>query len=332
MLDQSLLAVIFIALMGLSILLYAILDGYDLGVGMLIPLDDDAQSDTMIASIGPFWDANETWLVLAVGLMLIAFPAAHSMVLKALYLPAVVLLIGLIMRGVAFDFRAKAVFSHKPTWNKVFKFGSLIASLSQGYMLGLYIMAFEQTWQAYAFACLSALGVAAAYSFIGACWLVMKTEHQLQQRAIVWAKKTGVISFVGILLVSVVNLSLDATIFAKWFSWPNGVWLLPLPIICGLLFSFTFVSLKRLTIHPTLACWHPFVATVGIFSLSFFALGFSFFPDIVPGKLTIWQAVAAPESLSFLFWGAIVVIPTILLYTAFSYRVFWGKVQDLKYY
>ena len=330
MLDQSLLAIIFVGLMGLSILLYAILDGYDLGVGMLIPLDDDKESDTMIASIGPSWDANETWLVLAVGLMLIAFPAAHSMVLKALYLPAVVLLIGLIMRGVAFDFRAKAVFSHKPTWNKVFKFGSLIASLSQGYMLGLYIMAFEQTWQAYAFACLSAFGVSAAYCFIGATWLVMKTEHQLQQRAIGWAKKASLISLVGILAVSFVNLALKPEIFAKWFNWPNGLWLLPLPIICGLLFILCYLHLTRLALDPEKSCWQPFVAVVAIFCISFFALGFSFFPDIVPSKLTIWQAVAAPESLSFLFWGAIVVIPTILLYTAYSYRVFWGKVQDLK--
>jgi cytochrome d ubiquinol oxidase subunit II len=145
MFEANTLAVIFIGLMGLSVLLYAVLDGYDLGVGILLPLSKDEDSDTMIASIGPFWDANETWLVLAIGLLLIAFPAAHSIIFKELYLPTAVLLISLVLRGVAFDFRAKAAFSHKPTWNKVFKIGSLLAALSQGYMLGMYVMGFENS-------------------------------------------------------------------------------------------------------------------------------------------------------------------------------------------
>lgn len=332
MLDQHTLAIIFVGLMGLSVLLYAILDGYDLGVGMLIPLNNEKQADTMIASIGPFWDANETWLVLAIGLMLIAFPTAHSVVFKALYLPTVILLIGLIMRGIAFDFRVKAAFSHRPTWNKVFKFGSLVASLSQGYMLGQYVMAFEPSWQTFAFSCLSAFGVAAAYCYIGACWLVMKAEDELQQKAIAWAKRSAVICFAGITVVSAVNLMLDASIFNKWFNLSNNGWLMLLPMACLVCFVVNFISLKRLANKPNVGCWQPFLAAVGIFSVSFFALGFSFFPYIVPNQLTIWQAVSAPESLNFIFWGAIIVIPTILMYTAYSYRVFWGKVRELRYY
>ena len=186
MMDAYWLAIIFIGLMGLSVLVYAILDGYDLGVGILLPMGeaDEAQRDTMIASIGPFWDANETWLVLAVGIMLIAFPAAHSVVLFHLYIPVAIMLIGLMMRGVAFDFRAKAALDHKLAWDRTFKAGSLLTTLAQGYMLGLYVMGFEASLSAHWFALLSGLGVTLAYSYIGAAWLIMKTEGELQKRAV----------------------------------------------------------------------------------------------------------------------------------------------------
>lgn len=332
MFDANTLAIIFVSLMGFSILLYAILDGYDLGVGVLLPLSQSDNSDTMIASIGPFWDANETWLVLAIGLLLIAFPSAHSYIFKELYLPTAVLLISLVLRGVAFDFRAKASFSHKPTWNKVFKYGSLLAATSQGYMLGMYIMGFESTFAAYSFSILSGLGVAAAYSYIGACWLIMKTEGELQKQTVVWAKKSGIVCFVGVIAVSLVNPIINPTVFIKWFSWPTTLYILPLPLLCFSLFIYSFVTLKHLPQQNDKGCWIPFAAAVGIFLLCFIGLAFSFFPYIVPGTLTIWQSAAAPESLSFLLWGAIVVVPVIFAYTAFSYRVFWGKVQALRYY
>jgi cytochrome d ubiquinol oxidase subunit II len=332
MFEANTLAAVFAALMGLSILLYAILDGYDLGVGILLPLEQAENSDTMIASIGPFWDANETWLVLAIGLLLIAFPAAHSYIFEALYLPTAVLLISLVLRGVAFDFRAKAAFSHKATWNKVFKFGSLTAALSQGYMLGMYVMGFDNSLAAYSFSLLSAFGVAAAYSYIGACWLVMKTEGNLQKQAVNWAKKAGWVCFVGVVLVSAVNPIINAEVYSKWFSWPIAAFILPLPIMCFILFLLSNQQLKHLPQDKDKGCWVPFFLTVLIFILCFAGLGFSFFPYIVPGKLTIWQTASAPESLSFLLWGAIVVIPVIAAYTAFSYRVFWGKVQELRYH
>jgi len=173
MLEDALLPHVFLALMGIAILAYAILDGYDLGVGMLLPAQDVQARDRMIASIGPFWDANETWLVLAVGILLIAFPQAHSLVLRELYLPAVFMLIGLILRGVAFDFRAKALTQYQRLWDSLFKLGSSLAALSQGYMLGLYVMGFQQGPAAQAFACLSALCVASAYAYIGGGWLVL---------------------------------------------------------------------------------------------------------------------------------------------------------------
>lgn len=332
MFEANTLAVIFVSLMALSILLYAILDGFDLGIGILLPLNQKDDSDTMIASIGPFWDANETWLVLAIGLLLIAFPAAHSYIFKELYLPTAVLLISLVLRGVAFDFRAKAAFSHKPTWNKVFKAGSLFAALSQGYMLGMYVMGFETTLAAYSFSLLSAFGVAAAYSYIGACWLIMKAEGDLQIQAINWAKKSGLICFLGVVAVSLVNPLINPDVYAKWFSWPNTLFILPLPLICFALFIFSYVQLKQLPKVNDKGCWRPFTAAVVIFALCFFGLAFSFFPYIVPNKLTIWQTAAAPESLSFLLWGTMIVVPVIFSYTAFSYRVFWGKVQELRYH
>lgn len=332
MFEANTLAVIFVSLMGLSILLYAVLDGYDLGVGILLPLAQKDNSDTMIASIGPFWDANETWLVLAIGLLLIAFPAAHSYIFKELYLPTVVLLISLVLRGVAFDFRAKAAFSHKPTWNRVFKIGSLLASMSQGYMLGMYVMGFESTLAAYSFSLLSAFGVAAAYSYIGACWLIMKTEGDLQIQAVNWAKKSGFICFSGIIAVSLINPIINPDVFTKWFAGPNMFFILPLPVLCFGLFIYSFKQLKLLPAINDKGCWKPFVAAVLIFSLCFIGLGVSFFPYIVPNKLTIWETAAAPESLSFILWGAIIVVPVIFSYTAFSYRVFWGKVRELRYH
>ncbi|MEP6506323.1 MAG: cytochrome d ubiquinol oxidase subunit II, partial [Betaproteobacteria bacterium] len=183
--DQSL-PVIFMVIMGLALLTYVILDGYDLGVGLLMPRATLAQKDTMIASIGPFWDANETWLVLGVGMLLIAFPKAHGMVLGALYMPVAFMLIGLILRGVAFDFRVKAQASHQAMWNRLFALGSAIASMAQGWMLGRYVTGLHDGWQFDAFAAAIALALPAAYVLLGACWLIMKTEGELQERAIAW--------------------------------------------------------------------------------------------------------------------------------------------------
>ncbi len=332
MFDQSTLAIIFASLMAFSTLVYAILDGYDLGVGILLPLNNPNDSDTMIASIGPFWDANETWLVLAVGLLLIAFPSAHSMIFKALYLPTVFMLIGLILRGVAFDFRAKAAFNHKATWNRAFKLGSFLASSAQGYMLGMYVMGFDLSTSSIVFALLSAIGVSSAYSFIGACWLIMKTEGELQQRAIRYAKRTLVISFIGIFLVSAANLLLDNSIYLRWLDSSFSLLLLVIPLSVILLFIYGWRAINTIETQQLSNEATPFLCCIAIFLLTFLGLAISFYPYIVPNQLTIWQAVSAAESLNFLLYGALFVIPAIVGYTIFSYWVFWGKVEDLRYY
>jgi len=325
------LPVAFVAMMGLAMFLYVVLDGYDLGVGILLRHADDAQKNTMIASIGPFWDANETWLVLGVGILLTAFPIAHGIILTALYLPVAIMLAGLILRGVAFDFRAKAHDKHKHLWDFAFCAGSIIASFAQGFMLGQYIVGFSYTLPHVLFSTLIGFCVIAGYALIGACWLIMKTENDLQKRAVKWARHALWFTALGVVLVSVATPLVSPRIFDKWFSLPNLFLLAPIPIVTGILFIGMVWLLRHLPQPGDRLCWLPFIGTIGINVLCFYGMAYSFFPYIVQDKLTIWQAAAAHDSLMFIFVGAIIVLPTILVYTAFSYRVFRGKVRELSY-
>jgi cytochrome bd ubiquinol oxidase subunit II len=331
--DATWLPVIFASLMGLSILVYVILDGYDLGVGILLGrAKNEEEADTMIASIGPFWDANETWLVLAVGLLLVAFPLAHGVILSALYLPVALMLIGLVLRGVAFKFRTKMTPENKRWWDIAFCGGSTLAALAQGYMLGLYIVGFERTVSNVGFAIVTALCLAAAYAFIGACWLVAKTDEDLQKKAVRWARQTIGPSLLGMMAVSAVTPLVSERIFDKWFSLPNILLLAPLPIMTFGVFVALWLLLKNMPLTEDRWSWAPFSGAIAIFVLGFQGLAFSFYPYVVPERLTIWQAASAPESLQVILIGTVFVLPTILAYTAFSYRVFRGKAGSLNYY
>jgi cytochrome d ubiquinol oxidase subunit II len=330
------LPVIFMAVMGLAMLAYGVLDGYDLGVGILLRSASDGDKDTMIASIGPFWDANETWLVLGVGILLTAFPLAHGVILGALYLPVAVMLLGLILRGVAFDFRVKARAAHKEWWNRAFFTGSLMAALSQGYMLGLYILGLDRSWTSVGFAALIALCLTAGYALLGATWLIMKTEGALQQQAVGWAKRALGFTAVGIVAISLATPLASENIFNKWFALPYVVLLAPIPLATALLFFIIARSLarlpKRLAEGNPYGDWVPFGCTVGIFLLAFYGLAYSLFPYLVMDRITIWQAASAPESLIIILGGALVVLPAIMGYTVFSYRVFRGKAKELSYH
>ena len=328
--DQTL-PLIFAALMGLSILIYVVLDGFDLGVGVLFPFANDEEKDIMVASIGPFWDANETWLVLAVGLLLVAFPAAHGQILTALYLPVAVMLIGLILRGVAFEFRVKAPLPWKRTWNYAFYAGSLMTSLSQGFMLGKYIIGLESTPATFAFAAVTAVFLTVGYSAIGAAWLILKTSGELQRKAVGWAKG-GIWGLVlGMGAVSLTSPLVSARIWDKWFSMPEMLFLAPLPLFSGALVVMLWLSLRHLPTRDDSWAWLPFAATIALFVLAFFGLAYSFYPYVVPEKLTIYEAASASESLFIILVGTCFVLPMILGYTALAYTVFRGKAQHLTY-
>jgi cytochrome bd ubiquinol oxidase subunit II len=322
---------IFAALMGVSILIYVILDGFDLGVGILFPFATPDERDRMVASIGPFWDANETWLVLAIGLLLVAFPVAHGAILSQLYLPVTIMLIGLILRGVAFEFRAKAPMGHKRAWDVAFWFGSVVTGLTQGFMLGMYVMGLAWTGWHIAFALLTGVFLTVAYSFIGAAWIILKADGALQAKAITWARDGlwGIVLGMG--AVSLATPLVSARIYDKWFSWPQMLWLSPLPIVSAVLIALVWWTLRRLPLENDRLSWLPFVATSALFMLGFAGMAYSFFPFVVPEAITIYEAAAAPESLWIILIGALIVMPMIAAYSAFSYFIFRGKATSLSY-
>lgn len=325
----------FMLVMGLAILAYVVLDGFDLGVGLLLPFADDAEKDRMIASIGPFWDANETWLVLGIGILLVAFPAAHGIVLGSLYLPVAAMLVGLTLRGVAFDFRVKAKADHKAGWNRAFFTGSLVAALAQGYMLGRVVTGFAQDAWSYAFAALIGVCLASGYALLGSTWLVIKTEDALQLKALRWGRLAVTQLAVGIAAVSVATPLVSERVYTKWFGIENLLVLWPIPAMTAALFFIVYRTLARLPLRLAAdnhyGDWVPFAATVGIFLLAFHGLAYSLFPYLVLDRLTIWDAASAPESLMFMFVGTVIVLPVIVGYSVFSYRVFGGKATSLSY-
>ncbi|WP_425085238.1 cytochrome d ubiquinol oxidase subunit II [Ruegeria profundi] len=321
----------FAALMGLSILVYVVLDGFDLGVGILFPFADEAEKDRMIASIGPFWDANETWLVLAIGILLVAFPTAHGVILTSLYLPVAIMLIGLILRGVAFEFRVKAPAHHKNGWDTAFFTGSLMTALAQGFMLGKYVMGLESTFGTWIFAAISAVFLAVGYSFIGACWVILKTDGALQQKAVDWAKGGIWGLIIGIASVSLATPWVSPRIFDKWFTFPEFFLLLPLPLMSGILIALLWYALRHLPTRNDSWAWFPFAASIVLFTLAFFGMSYSFYPYVVPEQLTIYEAASAPESLFIVLIGTVFVLPVIAGYTVMAYTIFRGKATELRY-
>ena len=324
------LPVIFMALMGISMLVYVISDGYDLGVGLLMPRATAEEKDVLIASIGPFWDANETWLVLGIGILLIAFPKAHGLVLTQLYLPVTLMLVGLTLRGVAFDFRVKAKSSAKPLWDRLFFAGSMLTALSQGWMLGRYISGFGEGWNYPVFAAAIAVALTAAYALLGAAWLVMKTEGDLQQKAIGWAKQAWAPVVVGMVLISLATPWVSATVRERWFALPEIIALMVIPLATGIALMTTRMVLDKAIVRTAL-CWLPFAALIAVFVLGFIGLAYSIYPFVVIDRLTIWEAASSTAALKVILVGVCISVPAIAAYTVFSYKVFWGKATALRY-
>jgi cytochrome d ubiquinol oxidase subunit II len=314
------LPLIFTALMGAAILAYVVLDGYDLGVGMLMPAASAEEQSVMVASIGPFWDANETWLVLGVGLLLVAFPAAHGVVLGALYLPVAAMLVGLMLRGVGFEMRVKAEGWHRELWNWLFWAGSFLASFAQGLMLGRYITGFASGFGYWLFALVVAAAVCGGYVLLGSTWLALRCEGELRTKAVAWARWGLMWVALAVALVSIVTPLASETVRQKWFSFPNIVFLSPLPLLTLLSGVFVWKTLGK-------SDWKPFAGAVAIYVLAFLGLAYSLFPYVVMDRLTIWEAAAHPSALKFVLAGTLIVLPFIVGYTFYVYRVFAGKTR-----
>ena len=321
---------IWAALMGVAVAFYVILDGFDLGIGILFPFaKNDAERDRMLASIAPFWDGNETWLVLGGAGLLVAFPRAYSIIMPAFYLPLIIMLLALVFRGVTFEFRAIA--HHKPFWNVAFAAGSTLAGFCQGLVLGGLVQGVKIENGVYAggpfdwatpFGLLCGFGVVAGYALLGACWLMLKTDGDMAARA---AEKAKVLLIAVLVFMAAVSLYTPLTvprIAQRWFTMPNLLYLAPVPIVTALV---AFADWRWIEARHDVA---PFLASIALFLLGYLGLVISTVPYIVPPTLTIRDAAAAPSSQLFMLIGTLILLPMILGYTALTYWLFRGKVRE----
>jgi cytochrome bd ubiquinol oxidase subunit II len=324
------------AILAFGVFMYVLLDGFDLGVGILFPFaPDDRGRDLMMASVAPIWDGNETWLVFGSLALFSAFPLAFAIIIPALYFPILAMVTGLIFRGIAFEFRPNARTTSK-RWDWAFFCGSLIATFAQGCVLGKFVLGFAVSGRQYAgtswdwlhpFVLAVGVGLVFGYLLLGASWLVMKTQGALQD----WARAKARVGLIGVLvfiaMVSLWTPFLDARIGARWFSWPNIAFLAPVPVGTAAIAWRLWASLRR---GRDVA---PFAAAMGLFAMCYLGLAISLFPYIVPPTITLWDAAAAPRSQAFLLIGTLFLLPIILMYTGWSYWVFRGKVKiEMRYH
>ena len=326
------LPVVWIIIIAFGLMMYVIMDGFDLGIGILFPFVKAREDrDVMVNTVAPVWDGNETWLVLGGAGLMAAFPLAYAVVLSALYLPLLLMLLGLIWRGVAFEFRFKADEHHKPFWDIAFMGGSYVATFFQGVVLGAFLNGFEvrdgvATGGALAwitpFSLFTGLALLLAYALLGATWLIIKTEGALHDRMVALARPATLALLAAIVIVSVGTPLTHAAIAQRWFSWPNLAFFAPVP----LLVLVTAVGILRSLRggNPGAA---PFLLTLCLLFLGYSGLGISLWPHIIPPAITLREAAAPPQSLGFTLVGALLIIPIILAYTAWSYYVFRGKVR-----
>ncbi len=324
------LPLIWAGIIGIAVAMYVILDGFDLGVGILFPFArSEREREQMLNSIAPFWDGNETWLVLGGGGLLAAFPKAYAVIMPALYLPVIAMLLALVFRGITFEFRTVA--RRKARWDVVFAAGSTLAGFFQGVILGGLIQGIRVDNGQFAggpfdwatpFAAACGLGVVAGYALLGATWLTMKTEGEITAHARAQAKAALVAVLLFMAVVSVWTPLAFPRIFERWFSLPNLLYLSPVPIMTALA---AFLAWKWLEQR---ADGLPFAAAIALFLLGYLGLVISTFPYLVPPTLTVWDTAAAPASQLFMLVGTVVMLPIILGYTAFVYWIFRGKLRE----
>lgn len=326
---------IWAVIVGLAVFFYVLLDGFDLGVGILYRFAPDSHARTlMMNSVAPIWDGNETWLVMGGVGLLAAFPLAFAIIIPAVYFPILVMLLALVFRGVAFEFRFRDA-EHVTFWDHAFHYGSLVAAFAQGIVLGAFIQGFEVNGRHFAggsfdcftpFSLLTGVALVLGYGLLGAGWLILKTEGELQSRARMEAR----ICFLGVVaaiaIVSLWTPLANAQISERWFSWPNIAFLSPVPVITALLAWLEWRAIGR-------GEFSPFLYAVALFAMSYLGIGISLYPMVVPHSFTLWQAASDPSTQLFLLLGTLFLLPVILVYTGWSYWVFRGKVRaDIGYH
>ncbi|MNS49108.1 Cytochrome bd-II ubiquinol oxidase subunit 2 [compost metagenome] len=325
------LALIWAVIILFGVMMYVVMDGFDLGIGILFPLIRDRdERDVMVNTVAPVWDGNETWLVLGGAGLMAAFPLAYSVILSALHLPLVFMLLGLVFRGVAFEFRFKADEHHRRYWDLAFVFGSVTATFFQGVTLGAYIEGIAVVGRAYQggawdwispFSLFTGLGLVAGYALLGCTWLIMKTEGRLHRHMCSIAQPLTFTLLAVIAVLSVWTPLAQPHIAQRWFSLPNMFWFLPVPVLVA---AAGFDLIRRVRGTPAAG---PFLLSLALVFLAYTGLGISIWPAIIPPDISIWTASAPPQSQGFALVGALLIIPIILVYTAWSYYVFRGKVR-----
>lgn len=314
-----------------GVMMYVIMDGFDLGIGILYPFVPEREHrDVMMNTVAPIWDGNETWLVLGGAGLFAAFPLAYAVILSALYLPLIFMLLGLIFRGVAFEFRFKAHDHERHIWDKAFIGGSAVAAFFQGVTLGAYIDGLKMNGHEYAggaldwlapFPLFTGVGVLLAYSLLGCCWLIWKTEGDLQKRMLQIAVPLAWLILAAICIISIWTPLTHAAIAERWFSLPNIIWLSPVPILVAVTMYLLICAIKKS--HD----FKPFLFALCIIFLGYIGLAISLWPNVIPPNISIWAAAAPRQSQVFALVGTLFIIPFILAYTAWSYYVFRGKVR-----
>jgi len=328
---ESYLPVIWAAIIGFAVAMYVVLDGFDLGIGILFPFTSaDHERDQMMNSVAPFWDGNETWLVLGGAGMMVAFPLAYAIILPALYLPVITMLLALVFRGVAFEFRWIEVAS-KPPWTFAFAAGSAIAAFCQGLILGGLIQGIKVENGAFAggafdwatpFAVFCGLGLVAGYALLGATWLILKTDGAVAKRARAEARLLLLVVIIFMAVVSAWTPLAFERIAIRWFSLPNILFFWWVPVVTAVVAGAAWRWIG--SDHDIL----PFLASITLFLLGYLGLLISNFPYLVPPSLTIWQTAAAPATHIFMLMGTLVMLPIILGYTIFVYWIFGGKLRE----
>jgi cytochrome d ubiquinol oxidase subunit II len=329
------LTVIWAAIIGFAIVAYVVMDGFDLGIGIMFPLFKvGPDRDKAMNSIAPVWDGNETWLVLGGGGLLAAFPLAYAIILPALYAPLIAMLLGLVLRGVAFEFRWRDS-AHRPVWDSAFALGSAVATFAQGVTLGALLQGITIEGRAYAggwwewlspFSILCGVGLMAGYALLGACWLNWKAEGDLQRQVVTYAGRLGIVLLIVIGIVSAATLTLEPQYYTRWLSFPGVLVTTQVPLATLIV---TFLFYRSLARRRDV---QPFFYALGLFGLCLVGLGISIWPNVIPARMSIWEAAAPYRSQLFMLIGTVPLVPVILAYTGWAYWVFRGKVEQDGYH